>query len=204
MKKMSECAAMLFGLAFACVIGTAAPVHAQLQTAAQNPAEPAMQDLARPAEAAPAPLILRDFVLTRGVEAREPVDRAESFRTTDERAYAFLRIANDGPATDLEVVWRYEGTVHGTVELSIGSSPGWRTWSSANLKPGDWTVEIRDAEGLVLARRGFTVDTAFAGAAEPAPKAGGDAAVPQLTQDPGAPARGTPMEPSATQSGGDG
>lgn len=116
----------------------------------------AIPALVRPAHA-DGSVIIRDFVLTRGIEAREPVDAAESFAVTDQQAYAFARIANDGQPTTVVVRWRYEDEVHAEVDLTIGTSTAWRTWSSANLKPGHWNVELIAPDGLVLAERSFTV-----------------------------------------------
>ena len=56
---------------------------------------------------------------------------------------------------------------HGSVWLNVGTSPGWRTWSSANLRPGNWSVALIDAGGSVLVQRSFivgqTVDTMMTG-----------------------------------------
>ncbi len=56
---------------------------------------------------------------------------------------------------------------HGSVWLNVGQSPGWRTWSSANLRPGNWSVTLVDAGGSVLVQRSFivgqTVDTMMTG-----------------------------------------
>lgn len=209
MKRMREGATMLFG--FACAVGlvVATPVRAEdtapLQTQAPRAAQ--MQALSEAApsqsapfettssEAAPVALIIRDFVLTRGIDAREPVDRAESFRSTDDQAYAFLRIANDGAPADLTVVWRYEGAVHGSVDLAIGRSPGWRTWSSANLKPGDWRVAVSTADGQLLAERRFTVGTELADESGAAPGGPAGAAFQQVTQEPGPAVSAQPAAP---------
>jgi len=211
MKILNNGAAL--GVCVACAVGllAAVPAGAQEQDPAAMPGQTAAQTQDTMPEAmpetmhSPAPLIIRDFVLTHGVEAREPADRTESFRTTDGQAYAFLRIANDGPPTDVTVQWRYEGAVHGTVDLGIGSSPGWRTWSSANLKPGDWTVEVRDAEGVVLAERRFTVENTFAGDPVQTPESASQADFQQITQEPQKPAMGRmPMPPDAAPRDGDG
>jgi len=214
MKRMREGATMLFG--FACAVGlvVATPVRAEdtapLQTQAPRAAQ--MQALSEaapsqsapfettpsettPSEAAPAALIIRDFVLTRGIDSREPVDRAESFRSTDDQAYAFLRIANDGPPADLTVVWRYEGAVHGSVDLAIGRSPGWRTWSSANLKPGAWRVAVSTADGQLLAERRFTVGTELANGSGAAPGGPAGATFQQVTQEPGSAGSAQPAAP---------
>jgi hypothetical protein len=219
MKRMREGATMLFG--FACALGlvvatpvraadtaplqTQAPRAAQMQALSEAalsgsapsqsaPSETAPSDTTS-SEAAPAALIIRDFVLTRGIDAREPVDRAESFRSTDDQAYAFLRIANDGPPADLTVEWRYEGAEHGSVALAIGRSPGWRTWSSANLKPGDWRVAVSTADGQLLAERRFTVGTELADESGAAPGGPAGAAFQQVTQEPGSAVSAQPAAP---------
>ena len=107
--------------------------------------------------AASGDLIIRDFVLTHGVYEREPVDAVESFSPADERGYLFARIANDGAPTNVTVIWYRDGVVHGHVALHVGSSTGWRTWSSANLTQGDWRVELMTDTGVVLAERSFPV-----------------------------------------------
>lgn len=107
-------------------------------------------------------IVLKDFVLTHGIENREPVDAAGGFDLSDGQAYAFVRMFNDGPPSDVSVVWIYEGDEHARVDLNIGTSTGWRTWSSANLKPGHWTVRLVDAHGMTLDERDFSVGSAYA------------------------------------------
>ncbi len=102
-------------------------------------------------------LVVRDFVLTNAIAGREPTNDTAGFTVHDERAFAFARISNTGSPTAVNVVWHHEGSQHGSVWLSVGQSPGWRTWSSANLKPGNWSVSLVDAEGSVLVQRSFTV-----------------------------------------------
>ena len=113
-------------------------------------------------EGAEGGIVLKDFILTHGVEAREPVDAAHSFDLSDGQVYAFARLFNDGPPSDVTVVWMHEGSVHASVDLAVGTSPGWRTWSSANLKPGHWTVRLVGADGVTLDERDFAVGAAYA------------------------------------------
>ena len=79
------------------------------------------------------------FVLTRGIEDREPVDTSEAFRP-GEKVYAFLDVANpDGGEYALNLRWEYDdGAVGEPVAVTIGTSPHWRTWSwrRAPEKPG--------------------------------------------------------------------
>jgi hypothetical protein len=129
-------------------------------------------------------VVIRDFELTRGIFEREPTGTVDSFDVSDSQGFVFARIANDGPPTGMTVVWRYEDTVHAAVDLDVGTSTGWRTWSSANLKPGEWTVELVDADGIVLAQRSFTVGTALAEDRMPATDGRSGPGFEQLTQDP--------------------
>ena len=109
------------------------------------------------APAAAAELVVRDFVLAHGIVGREPTNDTNGFTTQDEKAFAFARINNTGSPTAVNVVWQHEGTQHASVWLNVGESPAWRTWSSANLKSGNWSVTLIDAEGSVLVQRSFTV-----------------------------------------------
>lgn len=111
----------------------------------------------QPAEAAGS-LVIRDFVLTHGIYEREPVGTTDSFNLDDGRAYAFVRVANDGEPTQLSFVWRYGNETHATINMNIGTSSGWRTWSSINIKPGNWLIEVKSADGMVLAQRSFMVE----------------------------------------------
>ncbi len=107
--------------------------------------------------AADGELVVRNFVLTNAVVGREPTNETASFTTHDEKAFAFARINNTGAPTAVNVVWRHEGSQHASVWLNVGESTGWRTWSSANLKPGNWSVTLIDAGGSVLVQRSFIV-----------------------------------------------
>jgi Protein of unknown function (DUF2914) len=107
-------------------------------------------------------IVIKDFVLTRAIDQREPIDMVEDFTLSDEKGYAFFRVFNDGPPARMTAVWMYEGQVHAKVDLTVGTAEGWRTWSSANLKPGGWRVQLRNAGGTVLAERSFAVASEFA------------------------------------------
>lgn len=112
---------------------------------------------AQPA-AAEGSVVIRDFVLTHGIYDREPVGTTESFASSDGRGYAFARISNDGTPTQVSFVWYYGDEMHASIDMNIGTSSGWRTWSSVNLRPGNWRVKLQDANGMVLAERSFSVE----------------------------------------------
>jgi len=101
------------------------------------------------------------FLLTRGIEQREPVDAAESF-APGERVYAFLEVANpDGGEYALNLRWVHEDDELGQpVALTIGASPHWRTWSwrRAPEQPGSYRCIVETAEGQQVGEIPFHVD----------------------------------------------
>jgi hypothetical protein len=103
-------------------------------------------------------LVIRDFVMTHGIYEREPVGSTESFTIDDNQAYAFARINNEGEPTRVSFIWQYGNETHAKVDMNIGTSSGWRTWSSTNLSPGSWRVQVVSQDGAILAERSFTVD----------------------------------------------
>lgn len=103
-------------------------------------------------------MVIRDFVLTHGIYEREPVGTTQTFASSDERGYVFARIANEGQPTQVNFVWYYGDEMHASIPMNIGTSSGWRTWSSVNLRPGNWKVNITDQNGMVIAERNFMVE----------------------------------------------
>lgn len=103
-------------------------------------------------------IVVRNFVLSHGIQDREPISETESFNVDDGKAFAFARIQNTGDPTMVSFVWEYGDTTHATVPVSVGTSPGWRTWSTSKLRPGDWRVKLVDEQGEVLLEKAFTVE----------------------------------------------
>lgn len=120
----------------------------------------AISTLAAQPAAAQESLAVRDFVLTHGIAQREPTDNIQSFAVQNNKVFAFARLNNTGVPTMVNFVWHYGGELHATVSLDVGTSAGWRTWSSARLRPCDWRVELVDADGMVLSEKPFTVGMA--------------------------------------------
>lgn len=111
--------------------------------------------VAQPAQAGS--VIIRDFVLTHGINEREPMGATEDFALTDQRGFAFARLHNEGTPTNVSFVWEVDNSVHASIDMNVGTSPGWRTWSSVALRPGKWRVKLIDESGLMLAEKTFTV-----------------------------------------------
>jgi hypothetical protein len=98
-----------------------------------------------------------ELVIAREVVERQPVGATESFPGDIGQLAAWTRVTGAANTT-IEHVWRHL-EYEFVVSLNIGGSP-WRTWSTKVIPPewnGDWTVEVRDANGTVLATAHFTV-----------------------------------------------
>jgi hypothetical protein len=107
---------------------------------------------------AEASIVVRNFVLSHGIHEREPISETESFHVEDGKAFAFARIQNTGDPTMVSFVWEIDDATHATVPVSVGSSSGWRTWSTAKLRSGNWRVKLVDSDGEVLLEKAFTVE----------------------------------------------
>lgn len=111
------------------------------------------------------PMAVRDFVLSHAVDQREPVDETAFFHVNDGRAFAFARIRNTGAPATVRFVWYYGEKSYAEVPMNVGTSPGWRTWSTVKLRPGNWRVELVGAGGELLSQRAFHVGHEPAGSA---------------------------------------
>jgi hypothetical protein len=123
--------------------------------------------LAQDETAAPDPAIKVHVAFGTDVDraARTLLGKSESFAAAEfsEEAgqiYCLTRILNLNDGSGVTHVWYYEGKTMARVELPVGSG-AWRTWSSKRILPawkGPWEVKVLDANGMVLASAGFTVE----------------------------------------------
>ncbi len=84
---------------------------------------------------------------------------AEGFSAEEGTVFCLTRINNMSAPATVTHVWYHEGKTMARVELTVGASH-WRTWSSKRILPawtGNWEVKVLDADGMVLATGGFTV-----------------------------------------------
>lgn len=100
------------------------------------------------------------YAFSRDVVAREPVGEATVFPADVGRVYFFTQITGAAGETEVRHVW-----FHGDREVASVSLPvegySWRTWSSKEIPPdavGEWSVEVRDANGVSLLRADFRVE----------------------------------------------
>ncbi len=108
-------------------------------------------------EAPKSSLEVIEFVLTDKVAEREPQRILDTFKQNEKKAFAFVRLK--APVQEQVIfVWLFEGSEYARVSSLVGVSERWRTYSSAQLKPGAWTVKLM-AKDNVLAERHFTVSS---------------------------------------------
>lgn len=100
-----------------------------------------------------------EIVIAINVEDREPVGGAEQFPADVGELFGWTRVSGASNMT-VEHVWRYQDHEL-VVPINVGGSP-WRAWSTKNIPPewtGEWTFEVRDDSGNVVASVTFTVGT---------------------------------------------
>ncbi len=99
-----------------------------------------------------------EIVIALSVADREPVGAGEEFPLDVGQLAAWTRVTGAANTT-IEHVWRHQGNEN-VIPLSIGQGPQWRTWSRKTIPSdwtGQWTFEVRDADGNVIATTTFTV-----------------------------------------------
>lgn len=122
------------------------------------PVAPQPADVVTPASE----LTVVEAALATGVESRQPVGVSASFDTATEKVWAWVKVENRQAPTTVTMVWKQGDRVRSTVELHVGTSPRWRTWSRRRVGArdvGPWTVEVRDAEDRLLETLRFEVTT---------------------------------------------
>ena len=101
------------------------------------------------------PSVLAQF--TTAVEDREPVDQI-TFVSTELRKIYFFTDLRGLTGQTVAHRWIFEGQMIAEVSFEV-RGPRWRVWSSKDLLDkwiGDWTVEIVNSDGEVIAAESFT------------------------------------------------
>jgi hypothetical protein len=106
-------------------------------------------------------LRVKRLVVTRGVEAREPL--ATESLLVGVPVFAFVELQNESDA-EAGIVITFERATRsvGHIELSVpADTPRWRTWGKTqNIdEPGKWVAVVRAKAGHELARQSFEVTT---------------------------------------------
>ncbi|MFQ6673684.1 MAG: DUF2914 domain-containing protein, partial [Fidelibacterota bacterium] len=80
-------------------------------------------------------LKISTIVVSRDVVDRVPVEAGSQFGEDVERLYCFTAVSNPGAPTTITHVWSREGEEVARVDLNVGTSPNWRTWSTKRILP---------------------------------------------------------------------
>ena len=99
-----------------------------------------------------------EIVIARSVDDREPVGGGEEFPSNVGQLTGWTRVTGAANST-IEHVWRHQGKEN-VIPLNIGNGSLWRTWSRKTIPSdwtGQWTFEVREADGSVIAMTTFTV-----------------------------------------------
>ena len=116
-------------------------------------------------KAAPAvaDLVVKRFVVTSGVERREPVASDQPFVADGKPVYAFAELRNPGgEEQEVSVIFERKGSNQrvGNATLKVPASvPRHRTWANTRYirEPGTWEAVLISASGAELARTTFDV-----------------------------------------------
>ncbi|MDR8390166.1 DUF2914 domain-containing protein [Aliifodinibius sp. S!AR15-10] len=93
------------------------------------------------------------------IEDRNIVNVDSVFTSSVERVYCFTQVDGAEKTTTITHVWYYGNEEKARVELPV-NGPNWRTWSSKFILEnwlGEWSVDILDSSGEVLATKTFRI-----------------------------------------------
>jgi hypothetical protein len=99
-----------------------------------------------------------ELAIGKSIDKNMPVDTASAFPADVGAIVAWTRVSGADAGTKITHVWIH-GADTSKVELNVGGSP-WRTFSRKTIGSdgtGDWTVEVMDASGKVLASKSFKI-----------------------------------------------
>lgn len=108
-------------------------------------------------------LSIQRLVTAAKIEHREPLTASAVFGHHSEKVYAFVEASNASEQDKTLLVHFIgpDGQVSGGIELRIpAAAPRWRTWAFTRhaKTPGLWRVELRTADGSLLAALPFEVE----------------------------------------------
>jgi hypothetical protein len=102
-------------------------------------------------------LVVLEAAFGTDVVDRELQGQADEFEVGT-RVYLWSRLGGGQEGDGIVHVWMLNGEEIQAIDLHVDAS-NWRTWSYKTLfdgMAGDWTVEIRTADGDLLGSYGFT------------------------------------------------
>ena len=103
---------------------------------------------------------IKRLVIAGSIENKEPVGIVNAFSSSTEKVYCFLEAVDIPEDTTASFIWFHGEQETAAVKLPLMKSKKWRTYSSKKLggRTGDWRVELRDENDMVLETVSFTVE----------------------------------------------
>ena len=101
-----------------------------------------------------------DGVIATGVSKRVPQGVDVAFEPEVGTLWAWTKVRNTVAATHITHLWKRDGEIKSRVQLNVGKSSGWRTWSRKRIGArdvGEWTVEVIADDGTLIDELAFTV-----------------------------------------------
>ncbi len=114
----------------------------------------------QPAAPAAPELNVENAVICTGIDKMQPVGAASTFPKTVGKVYAYMKVVNAKPPTEVKVTWFYQDKELDTVTLQVKSA-SWRTWANKTIvdtMTGAWKAEIKDASGNLVTTLNFTIE----------------------------------------------
>ena len=103
---------------------------------------------------------LKKITICEKIENRDPVNPGEEFPVGIGTIACHTVISCKMDSQVIHHLWYKDGELMATVNLTVGNSMSWRTWSTKNLMPGfegDWEVIVKTSEGEELGKTSFKI-----------------------------------------------
>jgi hypothetical protein len=100
--------------------------------------------------------VLRQLELAHAIKNREPVSKAQIFKVSDKRVYAFVRLDCRKFEGAAQLIFYKNGKRYLALSEKGYASNNFRTWAYVTARKGDWKLELR-IDGKVFGERIFTV-----------------------------------------------
>ena len=145
-------------LAWADDAGTGKPAKA----AAAAKTAPAADKTDQPADAADkgtesAHLAVVELKLAEDIKDREAVNPGTSF-ANGAKVYAWVKLNVKEAETQFKLRWSSGDLTYTSEPVTVKESPGYRSWRYKTAEaPGEWKVEVLDADDKVVHSETFTV-----------------------------------------------
>lgn len=106
------------------------------------------------------PVRLIELAVGTNVVDRNPEDVRERYAEVPPMLYCYSAVESREPNQAIVHVWRRQGVLVSRVELEVGKSPRWKTWSKQKTQAhwtGPWSCEVTSADGEQLGVTRFVI-----------------------------------------------